>query len=206
VPIMNKVKLLAPLVLTFSVLPIFGLQEGLASWYGGKFNGRPTSSGELFDTNERTAAHKTLPFGAIVKVVNLENGRFTVVKINDRGPFVAGRIIDLSHAAAADLDMVAKGVALVRLEVLDFVGKSNLYTIQVGAYNLQWNAANASKRLEAAGFIVSQDLNPLGIIRVTVRGVEEKDLEDARVRLEALGFRKQVVRKEAADTPESFTP
>src|SRR5512138_3541221 len=136
-PIMGKVKIMVPLVLTFSVLPLFGLQEGLASWYGGKFNGRQTSSGEVFDTNLRTAAHKTLPFGTIVRVVNLENGKSTTVKINDRGPFVEGRIIDLSRAAAEDLDMVARGVARVSVEVVDFAQGSGRFQIQVGAYTLK---------------------------------------------------------------------
>jgi rare lipoprotein A len=195
-PIMGKVKILLPLILTFSVLPTFGLQEGFASWYGGKFNGRLTSSGEVFDTNVRTAAHKTLPFGTIVKVVNLENGRSTTVKINDRGPFVEGRIIDLSRAAAEDLDMVARGVARVSIEVVDFTQGSGRYQIQVGAYNLKENADSAEGRLEEAGFAVTQNVTPLGIIRVMVRGISDRDLESVRARLEAMGFTKHIVREE----------
>jgi rare lipoprotein A len=193
---MGKVKVLSPLVLTFSVLPTFGLQEGLASWYGGKFNGRLTSSGEVFDTNVRTAAHKTLPFGTIVKVVNLENGKSTTVKINDRGPFVEGRIIDLSRAAAEDIDMVARGVARVSIEIVDFAQGSGRYQIQVGSYSLKQNADSAESRLEEAGFAVSQDITPLGMIRVTVRGISPKDLASVRVRLEALGFKNHIVRDE----------
>lgn len=193
---MGKVKILVPLVLTFSVLPLFSLQEGLASWYGGKFNGRQTSSGEVFDTNLRTAAHKTLPFGTIVRVVNLENGKSTTVKINDRGPFVEGRIIDLSRAAADDLDMVARGVARVSVEVVDFAQGSGRFQIQVGAYTLKENADSAQSLLEKAGFAVSRDVSPLGMIRVTIRGIPLKDVPTVRARLEAMGFKNHIVREE----------
>ena len=93
--------------------------EGLASWYGPGFVGRKTASGELFTSAEFTAAHKTLPFNTRVRVTNLANGRNVVVRINDRGPFKPGRVIDLSRVAAQRLDMVGSGVARVRLEVLD---------------------------------------------------------------------------------------
>lgn len=88
--------------------------EGTASWYGPGFHGRKTASGERFNTNEMTAAHKTLPFGDSVKVTNLDNGRTVIVRINDRGPFVKGRIIDLSKAAKTELEM--GGLAKVKLE------------------------------------------------------------------------------------------
>jgi rare lipoprotein A len=93
--------------------------EGLASWYGRKFHGRPTASGERYDMHELTAAHRTLPFETRVRVTNLENGRSVRVRINDRGPFVDGRIIDLSYGAAKKLGMVEAGVVRVRLEILD---------------------------------------------------------------------------------------
>jgi rare lipoprotein A (peptidoglycan hydrolase) len=90
------------------------VETGEASWYGPGFHGRRTASGERFDTHDFTAAHKTLPFGTLLKVTNLENNRFTVVRVNDRGPYVRGRIIDLSRAAKEDLGM--GGTALVRIE------------------------------------------------------------------------------------------
>ncbi|MEJ2668678.1 MAG: septal ring lytic transglycosylase RlpA family protein [Deinococcales bacterium] len=95
-----------------------GVQVGLASWYGPNFAGRLTSDGEIFDPSKLTAAHRTLPFGTLVKVTNLVNGRSVVVRINDRGPYKANRIIDLSRAAAEAIDMVRMGVAKVRLEPL----------------------------------------------------------------------------------------
>lgn len=95
-----------------------GAQEGVVSWYGERFHGRPTASGELFDASAMTMAHPTLPFGTKVRVTNLRNGRSVEVRVNDRGPFVATRIADLSHAAAVTLGMMRRGLARVRIEIL----------------------------------------------------------------------------------------
>ncbi|MCP4547760.1 MAG: septal ring lytic transglycosylase RlpA family protein [bacterium] len=91
---------------------------GTASWYGGKYHGRTTANGETFDKNAMTAAHKTLPFGTRVRVTNLGNGRSVVVRINDRGPFIRGRIIDLSRKAAERLGFRKAGLAKVRVEII----------------------------------------------------------------------------------------
>ncbi len=93
-------------------------REGMASYYGPKFHGRKTSSGEVFDMYALTAAHNTLPFGTLVKVTNLGNDLSVVVRINDRGPFVKNRIIDLSYEAARRIGMVGPGTASVRLEIV----------------------------------------------------------------------------------------
>lgn len=93
-------------------------QSGIASWYGPGFNGRSTASGEIFDMQKLTAAHKTLPFGTRVKVTNLVNGKSVIVRINDRGPYVHGRVIDLSRAAASTIDLIASGTAPVQMHVL----------------------------------------------------------------------------------------
>jgi len=93
-------------------------QTGVASWYGGKFHGRRTASGEVYDMYELTAAHRTLPFGTVVRVTHLENRRSVEVRITDRGPFIKGRVIDLSYAAAKRLDMIRDGVARVKLVVV----------------------------------------------------------------------------------------
>jgi rare lipoprotein A len=97
---------------------------GHASWYGPRFHGKKTASGDVFDQTELTAAHRNLPLGSKVRVTNLENERSVEVKINDRGPFIAGRIIDLSHAAARALGMVEDGLARVRLELLSLPGEA----------------------------------------------------------------------------------
>ena len=93
--------------------------NGQASWYGPGFYGNRTASGEVFTPGTMTAAHRTLPFGTRVRVVNLDNGRSAVVRINDRGPFHYGRVLDLAHGAASQLGLVASGTAQVSIEVLD---------------------------------------------------------------------------------------
>ena len=94
------------------------IYSGQASWYGPGFHGRRTANGEVFNSNALTAAHRSLPFGTKVRVTNMNNGRSVVVRINDRGPFAKGRIIDLSAGAARTLNMINSGVAPVRVEVL----------------------------------------------------------------------------------------
>lgn len=93
-------------------------EVGMASWYGDRFHGRPTATGETFDMNALTAAHKTLPLPGLVEVTNLENGRTAVLRVNDRGPFVDGRIIDLSRGAARELGLLERGVGRVRVRYL----------------------------------------------------------------------------------------
>ncbi len=93
-------------------------QVGLASWYGADFQGKPTASGQIFDEEKLTAAHRTLPLRSRVRVTNLENGRSVEVRINDRGPYVSGRVLDLSTRAAKALGMQKEGLALVRIELL----------------------------------------------------------------------------------------
>jgi rare lipoprotein A len=98
------------------------LQQGMASYYADKYHGRKTASSEVFDISGMTAAHRTLPFHTRVRVTNLNNDRSVVVRINDRGPFVDGLVIDLSPAAARKIDMIREGVVPVRLEVLGDTG------------------------------------------------------------------------------------
>ena len=93
-------------------------QDGKASFYGERWNGRKTSNGEIFDTSKLTAAHKTLPFGTIVKVTNEANGKSVIVRINDRGPYIKGRVIDLTKAAFGSIESINKGVTKVKLEII----------------------------------------------------------------------------------------
>lgn len=94
-------------------------EEGTASYYADEFNGRQTSNGEIFDMNQLTAAHRTLPFNTKVKVTNLVNGKSVIVRINDRGPFKDDRLIDLSLAAAKEIDMISSGTSKVKIEVIE---------------------------------------------------------------------------------------
>lgn len=126
------------------------VEEGVASWYGVPFHGRRTSNGEVYDMREMTAAHRTLPFGAIVRVTNLRNGKQAEVRINDRGPFVANRVIDLSEAAARAIEMVGPGTALVRLEVVAGPRiETGFFGVQVGAFLAAENANRLKDQLEA---------------------------------------------------------
>ena len=136
-------------------------QAGVASWYGKDFHGKTTSSGELYDMNAMTAAHKTLPLGVFVKVKNTGNGREVVVRVNDRGPFVKGRIIDLSYAAAKKLGVDIAGTASVRIEALGYRGSGaetytavdsydvGNYTVQVGAFKEYANAQRLSENMKS---------------------------------------------------------
>lgn len=138
------------------------VQEGVASWYGKQFHGRKTSNGEVYDMYAMTAAHKTLPMGVYVRVSNLENGRQATVRVNDRGPFVKNRIIDLSYAAARELGVDGPGTARVRVEALGYKktdrgGKVayqapqsydvGSYSVQVGAFSVEANARRLADEL-----------------------------------------------------------
>ncbi len=149
-------------------------QTGIASWYGRDFHGRPTASGEIYNMYAMTAAHRTLPLGTILRVTNLENRKKVKVTVNDRGPFVKGRIIDLSYGAAKRLGMVEKGTARVRIEVIgrdrkyiryirvDDTGDGD-YVVQVGAFRDVRNA----RRLKE---VLSWRYSGVYIARATVSG------------------------------------
>jgi rare lipoprotein A len=137
-----------------SRIPSPGWQEkGTASWYGEDFHGKTTSSGEVYNMYGLSAAHKTLPLGTKVKVTNLSNGKSVIVPINDRGPFVGNRIIDMSYGAAKELDMVEAGLAEVRIEVLDVpLFAENKYTLQFGAYIDNNNASVMAEKIKSMGY------------------------------------------------------
>lgn len=109
-------------------------EQGVASWYGPGFHGRRTASGERFNQNELTAAHRTLPFGTRLLVTNLDNGRTATVRVNDRGPFAKNRVIDLSYGAAKELGVVGPGTAEVALSLLDGPPEPVTYTVQLAAF------------------------------------------------------------------------
>jgi len=125
-----------------------GVQQGIASWYGADFHGKQTSSGEVYDMYQLTCAHNTLPLGTMVMVTNLENGRSVELKVNDRGPFVKGRIIDVSYAAARMLDMHEQGTAAVRVEVIGSAPELvQRFTLQVGSFIDETNAQKLAEQL-----------------------------------------------------------
>jgi len=154
-------------------------EEGNASWYGVPFHGRHASNGEIYDMYKLTAAHRTLPFETMVRVTNLNNGKSTVVRITDRGPFVDNRIIDLSFAAAQEVDSVGPGVVPVRVEVLGGVDPTaGFFTVQVGAFRDRSNAERLRDRLNASysPIFIQQYDSPDGIFyRVRVGKISGED-------------------------------
>lgn len=147
--------------------PPSNVQQGLASWYGLEEAGRATASGEPMAPEKLTAAHQTLPFGSLVRVTDLDTGRQVDVIVNDRGPFVGGRIIDLSFAAARDLDIVDKGVARVRIEVIGLKGPlaERRWRVQVGSFT------DARAARELATLIQSEGYSPVSVSQFQDRGV-----------------------------------
>jgi rare lipoprotein A len=156
---------LAPAVLPAvaqAEVPAFA-REGIASWYGPGFAGRRTANGEIFDPGQLTAAHRTLPFNTHLRVTNLENGRSVVVRINDRGPFSGGRIIDLSRAAAERIGMIGSGTARVRLEPLSGVG--GLLPAGVDSSLGRWDVVARGRRLGELLLLSSASAGPI-LVRV----------------------------------------
>ncbi|MGB3225361.1 MAG: septal ring lytic transglycosylase RlpA family protein [Desulforhopalus sp.] len=156
-------------------------EQGIASWYGGKFHGRKTSNGEVYNMNSMTAAHKTLPMNTMLLVKNLENGKETVVRINDRGPFVRGRIVDLSYHAAKIIGIDRKGISRVQATALGEaavnkygVSSTLVYTdlsvgefyVQIGAFIEKNNATRLQKRFTDAGHatVIRKSSEPESII------------------------------------------
>ena len=154
-------------------------EEGNASWYGVPFHGRHASNGEIYDMYKLTAAHRTLPFETMVRVTNLNNGKSTVVRITDRGPFVDNRIIDLSLAAAREVDSVGPGVVPVRVEVLGGVDPTaGFFTLQVGAFRDRANAERLRDSLNASysPIFIQQYDSPDGVFyRVRVGRISGED-------------------------------
>ena len=188
------------------------VQYGKASWYGKKFHGRRTSSGEIYDMHKMTAAHKILPLGTYVKVTNLANEKYAIVRINDRGPFMKGRIIDLSYAVAKKLDVIGPGVVDVKIvalgkEVGTLQAKEGatpllaledltkgVFTVQVGAFEDEGNALRLAERLRVlfdyvqVSVYVDENKRTLHRVRVSRTNTLHQAGEMER-KLEDMGFR-----------------
>jgi rare lipoprotein A len=155
--------------------PVGYHERGLASWYGKDFHGRPTSSGEIYNMFDLTAAHKTLPLGATLRVTEIESGRVVRVKVNDRGPFVGNRILDLSFAAAQALGMVGVGIAKIEFEIIGYQpikrGGKNGFLVQVGSYQIRENALRMKEKVAAHHrpvFIEPYESNQGALYRVRI--------------------------------------
>jgi len=183
------------------------VEDGIASWYGKDFHGKYTSNGEVYDMYAMTAAHKTLPLGVTVQVTNQANGRQAVVRVNDRGPFVKGRIIDLSYSAAKDLGVVGPGTAPVRIEALGYQEKDaagqiayrqpksytvDSYSIQIGAFTMVENARRLASQMQGRyGYAAVQEGWVDGRLFYRVRAGRYPNVEAAeaaKTSFEANGF------------------
>lgn len=166
-------------------------EEGIASWYGGRdgFEGKPTASGEIYDSSLLTAAHRELPLGTVVDVTNLDNNQTVRVRINDRGPFIFGRVIDLSRAAAVQIGLIGPGTGPVRVTVVvpgvfrEIVSESGKWAVQVGSFADRLRAERHAERLRGTGR--SAFLEPFrGLSRVKVGPFDNR--REAARELEAL--------------------
>jgi len=185
------------------VVPGDRVERGLASWYGEPYHGRRAASGEVYDMHQLTAAHRSLPFGTMVRVTRTDTGQHVDVRINDRGPFVRGRIIDLSYAAARELGLVIDGVAEVEVRVLERAStgsgppattpgspadpgpapsEPDCLWVQVGAFSDAGNAARARDRLHAAGETALVMEGPGGLERVRVGPFDTPEETEAALR------------------------
>lgn len=191
-------------------------QQGVASWYGTKFHGRKTSSGEIYDMYKMTAAHKTLPLPSYVKVTNLHNDKQIIVRVNDRGPFVDGRIIDLSYAAAHKLEIVGNGTANVAIEKvfsnselieenrqppidnpvessLDSKTTFSVYYVQIGAFSQRIRAEQLRQKLDTQAItpvtITNANQSSQNLYRVRVGPFTDKQqMRNVESRLSELGY------------------
>lgn len=173
-------------------------EEGIASWYGRKFHGHLTSNGEKYDMYQFSAAHKTLPLPSFVKVTNLSNQRSLIVRVNDRGPFHSGRVIDLSYAAAVRLGFVNQGTARVRVEAMTFQQQSEDKYLQLEAFKSSANAqdfmAKAKKVLGAYPVFIQRQATDRGAVhRVRVGPLNPKTMQQVMAELQQAQFRKPIV-------------
>ncbi len=212
--------LLILLLLAFSALlaadaplePGTVIEKGIASWYTSDKSESLTANGEIFDPNSLSAAHKSLKFGTIVRVTNQSNGKSVDVRINDRGPYVDGRIIDLTPASAKQIDMLTSGIANVNLTLIfepeipeskyNRAGDTGWYQIQVGAYSSLLTAYAQYDRLLNAGLKPYAELLPDSkAVRLTVRWIPAYQLDRTMKALSALGFAEKNVLKKSEANP-----
>lgn len=180
------------------------LGEGRASWYGPNFHGKLTANGEIFDMNELTAAHRTLPFNTMVRVDNQDNGRTVIVRINDRGPYVDNRIIDLSRKAASDLGMISAGTASVRLSLIkegdrpvtrQNISSRETFTIQIASFENRSEAEAKAESITGAR-VEEVELNNNTLFRVyygIYYSVDEAKSAESTLKADGIsGFVKQI--------------
>jgi rare lipoprotein A len=190
-----------------AIATIGAAETGVASWYGDPYHGRAAANGEIFDMNAFTAAHRTLPFETWVNVQNLSNGKDVNVRITDRGPFVDGRIIDLSRRAAQSIAMIGPGLARVKLTVISPPPDAPLalYSVQLGAFTLREPAEALRSRVPSSfpKAKLSCESKPAPLCRVTVGSLPRQDAAALRQQLKQAGFPGFLLRLELPEHPAS---
>ena len=170
------------------------VQYGVASWYGKDFHGKPTSSGEIYDMYQLTCAHNTFPLGTMVMVTHIENGKSVELKVNDRGPFVKERIIDVSYAASRILGIYEKGTAFVKVETVGpWVEEVPRYTLQLGSFTEESNARSLADQLRKdfdSVYVAAVETSTQKYYRVRIGHFETKELAlGTAEKLSQMGFR-----------------
>jgi rare lipoprotein A len=202
--LMKKIIFIINMFLFASFIIFSYEEEGTASWYGPDFHGKKTANGETFNTYTLTAAHRTLPFGSLVKVVSLENDKEIVVRINDRGPFKKNRIIDLSMAAAQELGVLKNGTMNVKLILLEEgqntyhrYKKDQTYNIQIASFSNEESAFKLADSLKEKGMEVSIQKVELDKTyhRVIIENLNYAEVQLYRVKLQEQGIEKYLVVK-----------
>jgi len=174
------------------------VEEGYASWYGKKFHGRPTASGEPYNMYAITAAHRTLPMNTYVRVLNLENGREVVVRISDRGPFAKKRIIDLSYGAARKVGLIGQGTAKVRIEAL---GEARLGAGSLAVFKPHPDFRRGKFYIQVGAFLESDNANAL---RRKLTGYYKDVVVSRQLRGEQTFYRVQVFASTEYNTAKNF--
>jgi rare lipoprotein A len=197
------ISILFLLLFSFSLLANTN-EVGIASWYTSEPDGPLTANGEIFDPDKLTAAHKSLTFGTVVRVHNLEDNKSVDVTINDRGPFVEGRIIDLTVQGAKELGIYEKGIALVELEILhkppypvsnyNRLGDTGYYKIQIGSFSNYQTVQDLYEKLIKEDLIAELELVENNLIRLTIRWIEENRKDEILKTLNKLGIKEPLIR------------
>ena len=187
------------------------IETGIASWYTSDKSESLTANGDIFNSDSLSAAHKNLKFGTVVRVTNLENGKSVDVRINDRGPFVDGRIIDLTPEAAKQIDMVKSGIAKVSLTLIfepdvpeskyNRAGDTGWYQLQIGSYSSVLTAYSQYDRLLNAGLRPYAEMTETNTVRLTVRWIPAYQLNKTLLALSALGFEEKDILKKSEANP-----
>ena len=175
----------------------------MASWYGPNFHGKKTANGEIYNQDDFTAAHRTLPFGSIVKVVSIENNKYTIVRINDRGPYSENRIIDLSRKAADQLDMIIDGVMKVKIILLE-EGNDKYHRYSNQKYSIQVASFSSKERAESLFNQLKLDFDNIELknvfikkkyYRIIIDNLNYSELQISRVKLHKKGLNNYLIIK-----------